>query len=578
MSGVDVNERNSLRISTGMSAAAQAALQAAAALPAPAPVAAVTYVSTGRTLIVGPADIALDWAERLKDRLNVEVLMNEARGNEALPLRGEYAVHAGRDIRIRGWLGAFAVDWQAAALPAGGEGGEVGPLNFHDLTPRSADYDLIFDLSREALIRLPHPPQGYFHAGRDPLEQFDAALKLTGFVGEFEKPRYFDYKAEQCAHSRNRIEGCRNCIDLCSTGAITADGDGVRVEPHLCMGCGACASACPSGAMRYAYPSLPELGLRLKTMLAAFREAGGDHENADAVVLFHDRQGADWLLRRAQHGARLPDKLLPVGVHDIASIGPDLMLAALCYGAAHVAVLQLAAMPEAYTLNLQRQLALAQRIVNGLGYVGRHFSHFDRSDDRRGELAPAGDALAIPPAAFNLFVDKRRTLEFCIDHLLAHAPQPPAEIDLPAGAPFGTLQIDAERCTLCMACVGACPSKALQDNPALPQLRFIERNCVQCGICTDTCPESALALQPRLLMTPAAKQPRVLNEAQPFHCVRCGTPFGTRAMVDSMLQRLSGHSLFADAQALKRLQMCGDCRVADMLENRKEISVEDLPR
>lgn len=561
----------------GIAAAVDAALEAATALPAPTPVAAVDYVSTGRTLIIGPAEIALDWAERLKDRLEITVLATEVRGGEALPLRGEYAVHAGREIQVQGWLGAFNVSWQDVTLPDRVSASlDALDLRTAAAATRTQGCDLIFDLSREALIRLPHPPQGYFHAGRDPLEQFDAVLKLTGFVGEFEKPRYFDYKAEQCAHARNRIEGCRNCIDLCSTGAISAKGDGVYVEPHLCMGCGACASACPSGAMRYAYPSVPELGLRLKTMLAAYRAAGGTRP----VLLFHERRGEDWLLRRAAEGGGLPDNLLPLGVHDIASIGPDLLLAALCYGAAHVAVLQVEEMPEAYVHNLQRQIALVQRIVNGLGHAGRYCSLLDHSSERHGELAPEGDALALPPASFNLFADKRRTLEFCIDHLLAHAPQAevPAEIELAAGAPFGTLAIDTRRCTLCMACVGACPSKALQDNPELPQLRFIERNCVQCGICADTCPEHALALQPRLLLTPAAKQPRVLNEAQPFHCVRCGTPFGTRAMVESMLQRLAGHSLFADAAAQRRLQMCGDCRVADMLENRQEMSVEDLPR
>jgi ferredoxin len=550
-------------------AAVVAALQAAVALPALAPVQAVDYVSAGRTLIIGPADIALDWAERLKDRLDVNVLATEARGNEELPPRADYPVHAGCDISVQGWLGRFDVQWQQAAMP---EVGAIGALDFGSTTERSERYDLIFDLSREPLIRLPHPPQGYFSAGRDPLEQFDAVLKLTAFVGEFEKPRYFDYKADQCAHSRNRIEGCRNCIDLCSTGAITPMGDGVHVEPYLCMGCGACASGCPSGAMRYAYPSVPELGLRLKTMLAAYRQAGG----IQPVIVFHERKGEDWLLRRAYRQG-LPANLIPVGVHDIASIGPDLLLAALCYGAAHVSVLQAAEMPEAYASNLRRQIALVHGLLEGFGHAGVHCSLIDA--EAAGELIslPASP-MALPPASFNLFAEKRRSLQFCIEHLQAHAAQAIDEIALPAGSPFGTLTVDTNRCTLCMACVGSCPAKALQDNPESPQLRFIESNCVQCGICVDTCPESALTKQSRLLLTPVAKQPRVLNETQPFHCVRCSAPFGTRAMVDAMLKRLSGHSLFADEAALRRLQMCGDCRVVDMMENRKEMTVEDLPR
>ncbi|HWV18863.1 MAG TPA: 4Fe-4S binding protein [Rhodocyclaceae bacterium] len=552
-------------------AAVVAALRAAMKLPAPAPVQAVDYVSSGRTLIIGPADIALDWAERLKDRLEVSVLATEVRGNEELPPRGDYAVAAGRDIKLQGWLGSFMVEWQQAATP---ETGLIGTPDFSTTAARKERYDLIFDLSREPLIRLPHPPQGYFSAGRDPLEQFDAILKLTSFVGEFEKPRYFDYKADQCAHARNRIEGCSNCIDLCSTGAITPKGDGVYVEPHLCMGCGACASSCPSGAMRYNYPSVPELGLRLKTMLAAYREAGG----AAPVVVFHDRKGEDWLLRRA-HRQGLPQNLIPLGVHDIASIGPDLLLAALCYGAAHVGVLQTDEMPAAYTDNLRRQIALVHSLLEGFGFAGEHCSLLAHVDAPAAALPETlAQPMALPPASFNLFAEKRRTLQFCIEHLQAHALQAVEQIALPAGSPFGTLNIAADRCTLCMACVGACPAKALQDNPESPQLRFIESNCVQCGICADTCPESALALEPRLLLTPQAKQARVLNEAQPFHCVRCAKPFGTRAMVDSMLQRLSGHSLFADEAALRRLQMCGDCRVIDMMENRKEMTVEDLPR
>lgn len=551
--------------------AVMAALRAAMALPAPAPVQAVDYASAGRTLIIGPADIALDWAERLKDRLELSVLVTEARGNEELPPRADFPVCAGQDIKVEGWLGAFKVGWSEAKIPVSGE---IGPLNFSRVADCDERYDLIFDLSREALIRLPHPPQGYFHAGRDPVEQFDAALKLTSYIGEFEKPRYFDYKPDQCAHARNRIEGCSKCIDICSTGAITAKGDGVYVEPYLCMGCGACASTCPSGAMRYAYPSVPELGLRLKTMLAAYHDAGG----TAPIIVFHDRKGEDWLLRRA-HRQGLPKNLIPVGVHDLASIGPDLLLAALCYGAAHISVLQTAEMPEAYAANLHTQMALVHSLLEGFGHAGTHCSLIDCTAEQRDDLLSFPELpMLLPAASFNLFADKRRTLEFCIDHLQAHAEQVVDEISLSVGAPFGTVTIDTNRCTLCMACVGACPSKALQDNPESPQLNFIERNCVQCGICVDTCPESALAIQPRLLLTPEAKKPRVLNEAQPFHCVRCAKPFGTRAMVDSMLKRLSGHSLFADESALRRLQMCGDCRVVDMMENRKEMTVEDLQR
>ena len=76
----------------------------------------------------------------------------------------------------------------------------------------------------------------------------------------------------------------------------------------------------------------------------------------------------------------------------------------------------------------------------------------------------------------------------------------------PAGRPFGTLAVNKAACTLCKACIGACPESALLDSPETPQLRFIERNCVQCGLCAATCPEDAIALVPRLLLDPQAKE------------------------------------------------------------------------
>ena len=78
---------------------------------------------------------------------------------------------------------------------------------------------------------------------------------------------------------------------------------------------------------------------------------------------------------------------------------------------------------------------------------------------------------------------------------------------LPAGAPFGRVVVDVAGCTLCLACVGACPTGALVDNPERPQLSFVEDACVQCGLCQSTCPESVIRLEPRLNFADEARQP-----------------------------------------------------------------------
>jgi ferredoxin len=183
-------------------------------------------------------------------------------------------------------------------------------------------------------------------------------------------------------------------------------------------------------------------------------------------------------------------------------------------------------------------------------------------------------------AAFSAQAYKRSTLELALEPLRQQAPKAvPDVLPLPAaGAPWGSLKVDTERCTLCLACVGACPEAALADNPERPQLKFIEKNCVQCGLCAGTCPERAITLEPRMWLEDegrARQAPRLLNEAAPFACVRCGKPFGTLKAIESMLAKLAGHSAFQGAAA-ERLKMCNDCRVIDIHTNPNEVRITDL--
>jgi ferredoxin len=182
----------------------------------------------------------------------------------------------------------------------------------------------------------------------------------------------------------------------------------------------------------------------------------------------------------------------------------------------------------------------------------------------------------LSPATFNLANEKRTTLDFVFDHLARHAPVRKEEIPLSAGAPYGAVVVDKKKCTMCLACVGACPEGALLDSKDKPQLRFIERNCVQCGLCEKTCPEDAITLVPRLLLSGSATQPAVVNEDKIFACVRCGKPFANQRIIDNMLGKLAAHSMFKDPAALRRLQMCQDCRVVDMFEKGGDGTIFDV--
>jgi Fe-S-cluster-containing hydrogenase component 2 len=121
-----------------------------------------------------------------------------------------------------------------------------------------------------------------------------------------------------------------------------------------------------------------------------------------------------------------------------------------------------------------------------------------------------------------------------------------------------------------MACAVACPSGALIASGDAPRLEFVEARCHQCGLCEEACPEGAMRLLPRMLCDPrGAELPVVLHEVEPFHCVECGVPFATRAMVDRMKEKLRGHWMYLDNRQLRRLQMCGVCRTRDALTSQE---------
>jgi ferredoxin len=139
-------------------------------------------------------------------------------------------------------------------------------------------------------------------------------------------------------------------------------------------------------------------------------------------------------------------------------------------------------------------------------------------------------------------------------------------LPLPAGACFGTVGLTAARCTLCMACVAACPTGALSARGDAPRLEFRESLCRQCGVCAKTCPEGALTPQPRLLCDPeAVDAPAVLHEVEAARCLACGAAFASKAMVGRMRDRLRGHWMYADERQLRRLELCGACRARDTL-------------
>jgi ferredoxin len=568
--GADIKYAN-IRETAGWSKDAKAAgpkiaaLLAAAAEPVP-PVPLVSFASEGVILIYGRDAQAIEAANLLKEHLDVTVLIEPPA--DVLPPRvTEFPVVKGRIRSAKGHLGAFELTIDDYAQPAPSS---RGALTFGTSRDGAVSRcDLVLDLSgRAPLFTAFDLRDGYLRADPgDGAAVLRAVLKARDLVGSFDKPHYVAFTPDLCAHSRSNIVGCTRCLDLCPTGAIAPAGDHVAIDAHICAGCGQCAAACPTGAASYALPPADTLLGKLRVLLTTYRDAGGQQP----IVLVHDdAHGIPLIDALARHGDGLPANVLPLAVNEVTQVGLEAIAAGFAYGGSAMRLL-LRGKPRHDITGLTRTLALAEPILAGLGFGSGRVTTIETDDpDALGEALRALDAGEPTPRPASFLPDgaKRDVMRLALRELQRAAPVPVDVVPLPAGAPFGAVAINSEGCTLCLACVSACPTGAMRDNPERPMLRFVEDACVQCGLCKATCPEKVITLIPQLDFRAATAEARVLKEEEPFLCIRCGKPFGVKSTIERVAAKLEGkHWMFqSSAQRLEVIKMCEDCRVIAITE------------
>jgi ferredoxin len=508
------------------------------------PTSLVSYASSGVVAVIGDAR-ACKAASKMSSVLKPHLILSD----DSNPAGHTCTRIRQRDIHVEGYLGNFIITLQ-------GENSEVERVKA----------DLVLDLSATALLTMPMKPPGYIASSLTESDMQLAIDELAQMTGAFEKPKYFEYDASLCAHGRSGQIACNRCIDVCPADAISSLRESIAVNPNLCQGGGACASACPSGAIRYVYPSADDTLSLIRRLMKVYRDEGGQ----DGIVVFHAAE--------TELPASYPANVLPIVIEELASVGIEVWLSALAYGVRTVLLLDDDGVPEQVRSELKRQLLTSSEILVGMGYSADAIRLID---SKKLVTVSCPEMPEIKPAAYAGSGNKRQTAFMAIDVLYEQAlsladKAPPQMVALTPGAAFGEAIINASSCTLCLSCVSACPGKALQNGQDVPQVLFIESLCLQCGMCTTTCPEGAISLSPRILFDREERShSRSLYEEPPFCCVSCGKPFATKSVIDKMMTKLSGHWMFTDERAKQRLMMCEDCRVVDVVQD-PEMMEKDL--
>lgn len=559
------------------SGAKMAALLAASTEPM-APTRFSTLTSAGVALIYGRDETAVEIGRRLAETLDVTVILTRP-GEIAPPGVADFPVFKGTITAATGWLGAFELTVNDFAAPAASSRAR---LQFGEArNGAKSSCDIVIDVSGGApLFTGGDLRAGYLRADPGDKAAIEKLIaEASGMVGEFDKPQYVALNEGLCAHSRSKKTGCTRCIELCPAGAITPNGDHVAISNEICAGCGACAAVCPTGAVTYALPPADVVLRKLRTLLVTYAAAGGKNP----VVLVHDGDHGEPLIEAlARFGKGLPAHVLPLRVNEVTQLGLEFSAAALAFGASAVRFLG-RAKPKHDLSGLHRNVAYANTLGSALGYgeVRTGLIETNDPDALRAALdAITPGSLPAEPARFRPMGEGRPLLRTALGEMHRAAPAPVASVPMPERAPFGGLAINAEGCTLCLACVSACPVQALQDDKDQPTLKFQEDLCVQCGLCAATCPEKVISLVPQLDFAAWAAPPRIVKQEEPALCISCNKAFGVQSTINRIVAKLENkHWMFAGdlAKRTSLIRMCEDCRV-EVVVNESFDPHENRPR
>lgn len=389
---------------------------------------------------------------------------------------------------------------------------------------------------------------------------------------------------DRCAAVRNRNSKCRKCADVCVCGAIVIGDNQVKLDSRACVNCGACVNVCPNQVFYALQPAHAKLlDACRKAGLALGAAQGVQGAEGVTCVIACERKASraeadpamfaqvpclahvtEWLLvELAARGAGevlgaegvASDSYAPYGRSASFGTFDILLVDGNCETCKYGQVSALVDAACAGAADLLLGVGKSASIERGQSFpaaalVSEKHADMARGKSRRGLLAQTGsyvknvagnvaektisDKLGIKKAEKSNI--KSRLGVGSGARMPAFEPLQSYEI-LDAlcgvGQPvpgarvftrrFGSVEIDAQKCSGCGLCVMFCPTHALgyddYDEPADEAMRYLEFRCVdctQCGLCADVCLRDAVQVSPEVEMNALFDfEPRLIEIPKP---------------------------------------------------------------
>lgn len=329
-------------------------------------------------------------------------------------------------------------------------------------------------------------------------------------------------------------DGCKACAEACPQEAYRWANGRISFNKDACEPCGRCVTACPTAAITNPAVTPDQLRAQIETIISVSVEPVG--------IAFVCRRG----------GARVANDWQTVKVPCTAMVPGTWLVAALLLGAGAAT-----ALPCSQTgCPLGQDDVTSENVWFARSLLAKSGENPERVPRKPAPLLPPMETvkLADPfglkgPAevvqALMALIGRRSTIRF------KHA-----------GAPLGTIDINAETCTACMTCASTCPTGALGHDFTNDTVRlsFDAALCTACGQCVSRCPElkrGAISLTPGVDTHLLAIGPSLVHESTVSRCESCGQPVAPQATLDRLGALLGdGHDATMEYLATR----CVNCR------------------
>ena len=378
----------------------------------------------------------------------------------------------------------------------------------------------------------------------DPIEtSLDEVLAtLRNNITSYEYKKYTVYDKTICQYNERREEVCSKCEEVCPTVAIVKNDETKTLEFSQidCHGCGGCISVCPSGALEYA-PQNRE----------AFFEMAREYNGHIPLIIPEKMNVQDLTIE-------LKKDVLPFAIEGEKYLHEGTLLTLLQESGSQVIF---------YSDFLSKGTKDAIFVLNQI-YQKKYQKDAILLAMTKDELIDALEKVEfIENSRFTFNEGKSRKREvFAIR--LAHIVQNDelGTVECGEHVHYAHVKVNQDKCTLCLACVGACNVNAIIADTSDNTLRLNASLCTSCGYCEMTCPEDdCLTLERDVIkLSPSWFQEEILAQDELYPCIECGKEFATKKAIEKIAAIMS--PIFAKDPIKERtLYCCETCKPKIMM-------------